>query len=169
MMSTPVISNSAPSQLSGNRPSRGRRPSKPLKRHPHASCAACPARAKPRHAWLRAATAGCGCVLGTPPSPRANSGRRRGARGCPSEVGSMTSRRDVRHSPPEPDVHVSASPALRFISPRYLCEGNVPFIGTPRLCVFVKANAVSQHDVYGCLQTLVIGVHRGVGKMSSAT
>jgi NAD(P)-dependent dehydrogenase (short-subunit alcohol dehydrogenase family) len=29
--------NAVPSQLSGNRPSRGRRPSKPLNRHPHRS------------------------------------------------------------------------------------------------------------------------------------
>jgi hypothetical protein len=63
----------APPRLSGNRPSRGRRPGKPLKRHPNA---ACPDRAKPHHALRRAAFAGRQRVLGEPPAPRASSGRR---------------------------------------------------------------------------------------------
>jgi hypothetical protein len=50
-------------QLAVPRPWRGETPH--ITHHP--SCAACPDRAWPRHAWLRAAFAGRRCVLGEPP------------------------------------------------------------------------------------------------------
>jgi hypothetical protein len=49
--------------------------------HPHPSCGACPNRALPRQALLRAAAVGRRCVLGTPLLLRARASRRRVTRG----------------------------------------------------------------------------------------
>src|SRR5262245_39912919 len=66
-----------PPQLSPTGRPEALAPGNPRRPQPHASSATCPARALPRYALPRAAAAGRGCVLGTPPSPRASSGRRR--------------------------------------------------------------------------------------------
>ena len=60
-------------------------PGEPFSPQPHPSCSACPDRALPRHAVLRAAAAARRGGLGTPPAPRATmaagGGERRERRG----------------------------------------------------------------------------------------
>jgi hypothetical protein len=64
-------------------PLRDLDPGNPLTLYLNPSRPAYPGHALPRHALLRAASAGCGCVLGEPPASRAGSGCRRETPGCP--------------------------------------------------------------------------------------
>jgi hypothetical protein len=73
--------------ISGGPPGRPEAldPEEPFSPQPHPSGSACPDRALPRYALLRAAAAGRRCVLGTPPAPwatmAAGGGGRRERRG----------------------------------------------------------------------------------------
>jgi hypothetical protein len=127
----PVVHTANQPPAFPHRPSRGPRTGKLLRPQPHASCAACPDRAKPRQSLLRAAAACRRCVLWTPPAPRASSGRRRRrARGerwqrrgkMPFKLPSML---PLLSSPP---------PAYVFL-PSILCAlGHMPPIGLVASC-----------------------------------
>ena len=116
-----------------DRPSRSPRTGKPLSPQPHASSAACPDRALPRYALLRAAVAGHRWALGPPPAPRARGGRwRRRAAGRAGRKGRSFFPRNLkplsRHTSPvrgrlsRPSRSEIAPDGSRVMSVRRLCD-----------------------------------------------
>jgi hypothetical protein len=82
---------SAPPPAFPNGPTRGPCPRETSEASAYPSESACPDCAMPCSAWLRAAAVGCRAALGTPPSPRANSGRPRGCEDTPGVLSGLRS------------------------------------------------------------------------------